>query len=64
METKKEESKDTTTPTDTASRALFIKNFLRPFSLIEVKELLSGKGKVVQWGMDANRSKCWVIVSI
>jgi hypothetical protein len=52
------------TDTKPQSRALLIKNFVRPFPLSEVKDLLNKTGKVLQWGMDSTRSKCWVIVGL
>jgi len=40
---------------------LFIRNFVRPFTQIQVEELLKQTGKVKHWGMDGIKSRCFVV---
>jgi len=43
------------------SNILFITNFVRPFTKQAVEDLLKQTGKVKDWGMDAIKSRCFVI---
>lgn len=44
------------------SNVLYVTNFVRPFLKQHVQDLLSQTGKIVQWGMDQIKSRCYVIV--
>ena len=48
------------------TNTLFIINFVRPFTKAAVEELLNQNGslKLVEWGMDFIKSKCFAVVSI
>lgn len=51
-------------PEAQATNILLIKNLVRPFTLNQIKELLSRTGKIVENGfwMDKIKSKCFVEV--
>jgi len=44
-----------------ASNTVFVRNFVRPFTKQAVEELVSQKGKPVEWGMDQIKTKCYII---
>jgi len=47
-------------PLKEVTDTLFIKNFIRPFTLAKVKELLATHGEFVSFWMDAIRTHCFV----
>lgn len=58
-----EEVREVPPPQHPVTSFLFVRNFVRPFTIPAVEELLNKHGKVVQYAMDSVRSKCYVIVS-
>jgi len=43
------------------STVVFIRGFVRPFTKQAAKDLLDQSGQVIEWGMDAIKSRCHVI---
>lgn len=50
----------------TPSRILFVRNLVRPFTLLQLKELLKETGNTIEDGfwIDKIKSKCFVTVGI
>jgi hypothetical protein len=45
-----------------SSNVVFVRGFVRPFTKQAVKDLIDQFGRVLEWGMDAIKSRCYIIV--
>jgi hypothetical protein len=64
VEPPKEEEREVPPPQHPVTNCLFVRNFVRPFTVPSVEELLNKQGKVLQYAMDSVRSKCYAVVCL